>query len=164
MSTKTVSTFVFWISRLPKGPKISSWTFFNCPFCVDFKNIRFFIIWSNLGRSFWKSTIFGHFGIKHLSLHELSASFMNTPEPQWLRLSTLEQSWTLMSTYEDCVMAPWVLISAHSNMVPFSWVLTRALGVMAPGSWVLKAANDCIWVLMSAQGYWWMSMSAHEWP
>ena len=35
----------FDISRLQRGLEIPSWTFFNCPFRVDFKNIHFFIIW-----------------------------------------------------------------------------------------------------------------------
>ena len=44
VSTKTVYTFVFRISRLPRGVEISSWTFFNSPFRVDSENIQFFII------------------------------------------------------------------------------------------------------------------------
>ena len=43
-----VYTFVFWIYQLPRGLQIPSWTFFNSPFCVDFKNIQFFIIWLNM--------------------------------------------------------------------------------------------------------------------
>ena len=39
VSTKTVYTFVYWISRLPTGLEIPSWTFFNSPFCLDFRNI-----------------------------------------------------------------------------------------------------------------------------
>ena len=38
----------FDISWLQRGLEIPSWTFFNCPFCVDFKNIEFFIIWYDL--------------------------------------------------------------------------------------------------------------------
>ena len=41
VSSKTVVTFVFWISRLPRGLKIPYWTFFNSPFRVDFRNIQF---------------------------------------------------------------------------------------------------------------------------
>ena len=45
VSGKTVNTFVFRISRLPRGLEIPSWTFFNSPFSVDSKNIHFVIIW-----------------------------------------------------------------------------------------------------------------------
>ena len=41
VSLKTVATFIFGISRLPRGLEIP---FFNSPFCVDFKNIQFSII------------------------------------------------------------------------------------------------------------------------
>ena len=34
VSHKTVSTFVFWISRFPWGLEIPSWTFFNSPFPI----------------------------------------------------------------------------------------------------------------------------------
>ena len=46
VSRKTVHTFVSLISRLPRGLDldIPSWTFFNCPFGVEFKTIHFFII------------------------------------------------------------------------------------------------------------------------
>ena len=42
------STYVFWISWLPRGLKIASWTFFNSQFFVDFRNIYFFIIHRNM--------------------------------------------------------------------------------------------------------------------
>ena len=43
-SKKTSDTFL-WISRLSKGLETPSWTFFNSPFRVDFKNVHFYIIW-----------------------------------------------------------------------------------------------------------------------
>ena len=46
--------FWFWISRLPWGLEIPSWTFFNSPFRVDFKNIQFFIIRWNMDRDICK--------------------------------------------------------------------------------------------------------------
>ena len=54
VSTKTVPTFFFWISRLPRGLKIPSQTFFNSPLCIDSKNIHFVIIWSNLDQDIAK--------------------------------------------------------------------------------------------------------------
>ena len=47
VSRNTVYTFVLLISRPPKHLKVPSWTFFNSPFCVDFKTIKFVIIWCN---------------------------------------------------------------------------------------------------------------------
>ena len=41
---ETVATFGSRISRLPRGLEIPSWTFFNSPFCVDFKYINFSIV------------------------------------------------------------------------------------------------------------------------
>ena len=61
VSLKTVATFVSWISQLPRGLEIPSWTFFNSPFFVDFKNIRFSIIWWNLHRDISKLLRGGHF-------------------------------------------------------------------------------------------------------
>ena len=54
VSRKTLATFVFWISRLPRGLEIPYWTFFNSPFPVDFKNIYFFIIRWNMDRDISK--------------------------------------------------------------------------------------------------------------
>ena len=44
VSLKTVATFIFGISRLPRGLEIPSWTFLKSPFCADLKNIQIFII------------------------------------------------------------------------------------------------------------------------
>ena len=56
VSTKTVPTFVFWISRLPKGLEIPYWTF-----PVDFRNIQCFIIWGNME---WDKTL-----VSNVKLH-----------------------------------------------------------------------------------------------
>ena len=61
VSRKTLATFVFWISRLPRGLEIPYWTFFNSPFCVDFRNIQFFIIWWNMEWDIVKILHRGHF-------------------------------------------------------------------------------------------------------
>ena len=61
VSTKTVYTFVFWISRLPRGVEIPSWTFFNSPFRVDSENIQFFIIPWNLDQDIGKILQGEHF-------------------------------------------------------------------------------------------------------
>ena len=67
-STKTVSTFNFWISRLPRRLKIPSWTFFNSPFRVDSKNIHFVIIWWNFDRDIAKILQGSHFRYYHFCL------------------------------------------------------------------------------------------------
>ena len=41
VSLKTVATFISSISRLPRGLEILSWTFFNSPYLVDFRDIQF---------------------------------------------------------------------------------------------------------------------------
>ena len=48
MSLKTVATFIFGISRLPRGLEIPSWTFLKSPFCADFKNIQFFLLFDEM--------------------------------------------------------------------------------------------------------------------
>ena len=45
VSRNIVSTFVLLISRPQKDLEAPSWTFFNSPFNVDFKTIKFAIIW-----------------------------------------------------------------------------------------------------------------------
>ena len=54
VSRKTVHTFVFGISRLPRGLEIPSLSFFNSPFRVESKNIHFVIIWLNFDQDIAK--------------------------------------------------------------------------------------------------------------
>ena len=54
VSHNTVYTFVLLISRPQKHLKVPSWTFFNSPFCIDFKTIKFVIIWCNFDRDIAK--------------------------------------------------------------------------------------------------------------
>ena len=61
VSLKTVPTFVLWISQLPWSLEIPSWTFFNSPFCVEFKNVHFYVIWLNLDRDIAKILGGSHF-------------------------------------------------------------------------------------------------------
>ena len=147
VSTKTVSTFVFWISRLPKGLEISSWTFFNCPFRVDFKNIRFYIIWWNLARDICKILLGGNFknqhflfifwwssALTHMSFHELScmspyvffSAPMSTHERSQTPLITSENQWVwclcTMSTHECSLRLGIMIISAYLH----KWSLLSA--------------------------------------
>ena len=50
VSSKGVYAFVFLFSWPPEGLEISPWAIFNCPFCVDFENIIFFIFCLKLDR------------------------------------------------------------------------------------------------------------------
>ena len=43
-SKKPPMRFALRIFQLPWGLEIPSWTFFNSPFRVDFKNVHFYII------------------------------------------------------------------------------------------------------------------------
>ena len=112
----------FDISRLQLDLDIPSWTFFNCPFRVDLKNIHYFSIWWNLDWDICKLLQGGQFNHKYfvyffikrlssneyygavLSAHKRSVAFLDTKEQ--LReschgtMSTLECSWVLMSAPE----------------------------------------------------------------
>ena len=65
VSRKTLATFVFWISRLPRTLEILYWAFFNSPFCVDFRNVQFFIIRWNMEWDILKILQGGHFKTSH---------------------------------------------------------------------------------------------------
>ena len=117
MLKKNSTFFVLWISRLPRGLKIPSWTFFNSPFRVEFENIQVFIIWWNLDWDICKLLQGGQFNHKYfvyflikrlssneyygavLSAHKRSVAFLDTKEQ--LReschgtMSTFECSWVL---------------------------------------------------------------------
>ena len=49
------------IPRLPRSLEIPSWTFFNSPFRIDFKNVIIYIIWCNLDRDIGKILQGHHF-------------------------------------------------------------------------------------------------------
>ena len=61
---KNLPTFVLWISQLPRGIEIPSWTFLNSPFHVDLKETHFLLfddilttmLINNRKRSFQNST------------------------------------------------------------------------------------------------------------
>ena len=135
VSTKTVSTFVFWISRLPKGLEIPSRTFFNCPFRVDFKNIRFSIIWWNLAGDICKILWGVHFKNQHfLSIFGSSASaHMSSHELLCAPLCTYLRLWLLMSIHKYGAMSPIVLMSANECSWPHGTMLITAHEL----SWVL---------------------------
>ena len=148
VSTKTVSTFVFWISRLPDDLEIPSWTFFNCPFRANFKNIQLFIIWWNLAGDICKILWGGHFknqhflfifgssASAHMSSHELSWALMCTYLRLWALMSVHRHPWSLLRTNGYGAFAPWALMSAHYALALWSSVLI--------------CTNDRFWVLMSA--------------
>ena len=45
VSRNIVYTFILLISQPPKRLEVPSWIFINSPFRVDFKTIKFVIIW-----------------------------------------------------------------------------------------------------------------------
>ena len=93
VSSKTCSTFVFWISWLPFGLEIPSWTFVNSPFRVHFKNIQFLIIWSNLEQDIAKILQGGNFKSQIFCL------LLNQELDQtWALMTTQERSWVLKNT------------------------------------------------------------------
>ena len=154
VSTKTVSTFVFWISRLPKGLEISSWTFFNCPFRVDFKNIRFFIIWWNLAGDICKILWVGHFKNQHFLFifGSSTSTLMNSHELLGALMCTYLRLWPHMSIHKYSAMSPIVPMSANEC----SW----------PHGTMLITAHELSWVLIvtwnQAHEHSSMLMSTHE--
>ena len=125
VSRKTVSTFVFWISRLPRALKIPSWTFFKSPFCVDLKNIQFFIIWWTLDWYIRQILQGGHFKSKHFSFIVLStmSALMSSHDFLWVLISTHQWSWALLSTLEHSWVWCYCAHCAHGLLVPYPWLL-----------------------------------------
>ena len=68
VSHNIVSTFVLLNSRPPKHLEVPSWTFFNSPFCVDFKTIQFVMICPSLDQDIAKILKGSHFKNQHFCL------------------------------------------------------------------------------------------------
>ena len=131
VSRKTLDLFVFWISRLPRGLEIPSWTFFNSPFRVDFKNIQVFIIWSNPDWVIGKILQRGHFKNQHLwlLLNKVTGhswALRSDNELLWVLMSTCGYSGVLNSMLPWCHDCSWVLMRTHGTMEPCSRQLIRA--------------------------------------
>ena len=114
VSRKTGNAFVFWISRLPRGLEISSWTFFNSPFHVDFKSIRDFIIWLNLDQDIVK--------IRQGTLLKSWHFWFSTGSSTWALWITHQHSWAILRVHEHS----WALIGTHSQEIQ----KTKALPVL----------------------------------
>ena len=123
VSHNTVSTFVFWISQLPRGLEIPSWTFFNCPFRVEFENVHHFIIWWNLDWDICKLLQGSHFKSWHFMCFLIQR--LRSHEHKGAVLSTLEHSWALRSILRQ--------------------LRESCLGTMS--------ALECSWMITSAQEY-----------
>ena len=139
VSLKTVATFIYWISRLPRGLEIPSWTFFNSPYCVDFRNIQYFIIWWNMDRDMGEILQGGDFKSQHfVFIFEWSSS-------------------ALMSIVLWRHKRSWVLMSSHDLMAPYSWLILNSHecsllhGMNVHGCWcVLMDNQDHSWLLLAA--------------
>ena len=174
MSHKTGNAFIFWISRLPRGLKISSWTFFNSPFHVDFKNIRDFIICLKLDQDIVKilqGTLLKswHFLFSNESsawalwiTHQHSWALLRVHEHSWALMSTHEHSWVLMSSHEhsEALMSnqehSWALISIHDDGAMAPWALMSSPGTM------LLNAHEYSQEAMSTHFYSWLLMTTQE--
>ena len=184
MFTKTCPVFLFWISGLPRGVEISSWTFSNIPFCIDLKNIQFYIIWWNLDRDIVKILEGDHLKSQHFSLivESFTLALMSNNEPLWQfmtnykhllaligtqehsrvwfhgAMTTLESSWALMALWPQDHAWPWALMRAHeSSRVPMS---THFYSWMLMAPW--SHAYECSWLIMSIHKHSWVFMSIHE--
>ena len=130
VSHNTVSTFVFWTSRLPRGLEIPYLTFFKSPFCVDFRNIHFLFIW-------W-------FMCSHVHSCALKSTYEYSAMVPWAPMSAdecsrlmtaLELSWVLIP---NCV---WVFMAAPEC----SLAIKNNHGFC----WLLISAHECSRLLMS---------------
>ena len=95
---KKNSNLLLWISRLPWGLESPSWTFFNSPFRVDFKNVHFCIIWWNLDWDIGK-ILQGH-DFKSTFFCLILNEYLSTHNPQWALKSTRKCSIALIGTEE----------------------------------------------------------------
>ena len=125
MIQKKTSYAFLWISRLPRGLETSSWTFFNSPFRVDFKNVHFYIIWWNLDWDIGK-ILQGHHFKSILFCLIMNEALEHSKAP----MSTSEHSLALSSTYRQW----WAL----KSMMPWHHQCYRVLMRAYWVSWVLK--------------------------
>ena len=143
------------ISWLPSGLDIPSWTFFNSPFCIDFKTSQFVMIWWNFDRDIAKILKESHFKNQHLLFINESRTWTLriTQEYSGALKSTHEQSWALVSTDMYGAKALWVGMAPWHQAHKCSLLLMSAVGAMVPCSWVLMATYECSWILMNAYEY-----------
>ena len=161
VSHNTVSTIVFWISQLSRALEIPSWTFFNSPFSVDFRNIQYFIIRWNIDWDIGKIPQGGDFKSQHFVFII------------WWSTSPLirshEHSWTLISTHELSQALIRIMLWWHER----SWVQMSSDDLMAAYSWLLLNSHECSllhgmnvhgwWcVLMDNQDHSWLLLAAFE--
>ena len=142
--------------------------------------------WQNTTRSsFWNSTFFVYYSIKHVSTYGPSWALMSSHKCSFWLISTHEHSWVwcfgAISAHESWLMpmAPWrhahdcslALMSAHWSVVPIFWVFMAAyecswaiMSIYEPSvpqmhthkqSREAMSANDCSWILMSSHEHSW---------
>ena len=95
MSHNIVPIFDLLISRPTKPLEVPYWTFFNSPFCADFKTIEFVMIWPNLDQDIAKILKGSHFKNQHFCLLrnqelEYSGVLIGAHEYSWVILSFFE--------------------------------------------------------------------------
>ena len=174
MSLKTVATFIYWISWLPGGLEISSWTFSNSPFCVDLKNIQFYIIWWNLDWDIVKILEGGHLKSQHFSLivESFTLALMSNNEPLWQFMTNYEHLLALIGTQEHSR----VWFHGAMTTLESSWALMALWPQDHVWHWALMRAQKCPWALIfihecschhgamhvSVHGWTWAFISIHE--
>ena len=144
VSHNIVYTSVLLVSWPPKHVEVPSWTFFNSPFRVDFKTIKFFIIWWNFDRDIAKILKGSHFKNQHLLFINESKS--------WTLPITQEYSGALMSPYKHFLASLsiddygckvlWVLKDPWHHNHECLLALMSAVCAMTPGSWMLMVAYN----------------------
>ena len=172
------------MSGLPRGIEISSWTFFNSPFCADLKNIQFYIIWWNLDWDIVKILEGGHLKSQHFSLivESFTLALMSNNEPLWQFMTNYEYLLALIVTQErsriwshgtvTTIESSWVLVALWPQDHACQWALMRAHeSLIVPMSahfysWMLMApwshAYECSWLIMTIHTHSWVFMNIHE--
>ena len=169
VSSKTVSTFVFWISRLPRALKIPSWTFFNSPFCVDLKKSNFLLfgeLWTDIFAKYYREVIL-KVNIFRLLLYQPcqhSWALIISCECSLTHINNHERSWALMSLVLLRPLCPRPPGALPITAVELSWVLIDSWDRAHKCSWLLLVAFECPDVLKGAHDGSQFLMSTHGLP
>ena len=121
VSRNSLDLFIFWITRLPRGLEIPSWTFFNSHFRAESKKSTFLLfgdIWTEILPKYLEAVILilnifrlllnqanEHSG-SLMSVHENSGALINIQEHLSAFKSTYEHSWVWGNEWSWMIMVP----------------------------------------------------------
>ena len=121
--------------------------------------------WQNTTRrSFWNSTFFVYYLIKHVSTYGLSWALMSYHKCSFWLISTHEHSWVWCYGAISAHGCWWMPMAPWRHAHDCSWALMTAHCSMLPSSWVFMAAHDCSWAIMHTPEYLLALMSTQKQP